>query len=217
MTKDEKQKKLDEIAQKIAATEGGPLAALGVNPVPGEGSPDAKVMFIGEAPGFHENEQKRPFVGVSGQLLRRTMAESGFPPEENFITNIVKFRPPENRDPSPEEIEFFRPFLDEQIKIIDPKIIATVGRYSMYKFLGQGASITKIHGQPRRVTWEGKSIIIFPMFHSAAALRDTRVMAEFKNDFKKLKELVEGKSQGPIAEEPKKAEKKENGEQLKLV
>lgn len=209
----DKQQKLEEIAKKIAATKGGPLAALGVNPVPGEGSPNAKVMFIGEAPGFHENEQRRPFVGVSGQLLRRTMAENGFPPEENYITNIVKFRPPENRDPTPEEIEFFRPFLDEQIEIIDPKFIVTVGRYSMYKFLGQGASISKIHGIPRKV---GK-YIIFPMFHPAAALRDPKVMQVFKDDFKKLKEFVEGNiniKPDPILEVKN---TKPDGEQLKLV
>lgn len=217
MTKEEKQKALDEVAKKIAETHGGPMKSFGSNPVPGEGNPDAEVLFIGEAPGFHENEQKRPFVGVSGQLLRRTMAENGFPPEKGYITNIVKFRPPENRDPTPEEIEFFKPFLDEQIKIIDPKIIVTLGRYSMYKFLGQGASITKIHGQPRRINWEGKNIIIFPLFHPAAALRDPRVMGEFKNDFRKLKELAEKDDNPPMPTEQIKEKRTDDNEQLKLV
>lgn len=182
----DKQKLLDEIAKEIAATQGGPLAAPGINPVPGEGNPDSEVLFIGEAPGFHENEQKRPFVGVSGQLLRRTLTENGFNEKDVFITNIVKYRPPENRDPTPQEIEFFRPFLDEQIKIIDPKIIVTLGRFSMYKFFGEGVSISKIHGQTRKIG----NYTIFPMFHPAAALRDPKMMREFKNDFTKLKEML---------------------------
>jgi len=185
MTKEEKQLKLSEIAKKIAATKGGPFGPE-LNPVPGEGSPDAEILFIGEGPGFHEDRQSRPFVGVSGQLLRRTMAENGFNEKDVFITNIVKFRPPENRDPTPEEIEYFRPFLDDQIKIINPKIIVTLGRFSMYKFLGQGVSITKIHGNPKKVD----DFLIFPMFHPAAALRDPRVMQEFKDDFKKLKKIL---------------------------
>lgn len=178
---------LDEVAKEIAETGGGPLKGPGINPVPGEGNPEAEVLFIGEAPGFNENQQGRPFVGVSGQLLRKTMAENGFKENEVFITNIVKFRPPENRDPTPQEIEFFRPFLDKQIEIINPKYIVTLGRFSMYKFLGEGVSISRIHGQVRMV---GKCFI-FPMFHPAAALRDPKVMQEFKNDFRKLKELVD--------------------------
>ena len=155
-------------------------------------------MFIGEAPGFNENEQGRPFVGVSGQLLRKTMAENGLPPESVYITNIVKFRPPGNRDPSPEEIEFFRPFLDQQIEVIDPEIIVTVGRFSMYKFFGAGVSISKIHGQPRKI---GK-FMIFPMFHPAAALRAGDVMKEFIADFAKLKSYIE-ELHKPKTETPK--------------
>ncbi len=177
---------LDEVAKKIAATKGGPFG-LGLNPVPGEGNPDAKVVFIGEAPGFHENQQGRPFVGVSGQLLRKTMTTNGFNEKDVFITNIVKFRPPENRDPTPAEIEFFRPFLDEQIEVISPEVIVTVGRFSMYKFLGDGVSISRIHGTPRKV---GK-YIIFPMFHPAAALRNPPTMHDFIEDFKKLKAFLE--------------------------
>lgn len=208
-----KQQKLDEIAKKIAATNGGPFGP-GLNPVPGEGSPDAEVMYIGEGPGFHENQQGRPFVGVSGQLLRKTMVENGFNEKGVFITNIVKFRPPENRDPTPEEIEYFRPFLDEQVEVINPKFIVTLGRYSMYKFLGIGSSITRIHGQPRSINWNDKSRIIFPMFHPAAALRDPRTMQAFKEDFAKLRELVSKEEILPDPE-PKREEPKE--EQLKLV
>lgn len=199
-----KQQLLDQVAGEIAATNGGPFGP-GLNPVPGEGNPNSETLWIGEAPGYHEDKQGRPFVGVSGQLLRKTMAENGFPPETVYITNIVKFRPPENRDPIPQEIEFFRPFLDKQIEIIDPKIIVTVGRFSMYKFLGEGVGISKIHGVPRQVIWNGRKIYIFPMFHSAAALRDGNVMKMFREDFKKLKNFVESldNPQGVVVEEVK--------------
>lgn len=189
----DKQKKLEEIAQRIAQTKGGPMAGFGSNPVPGEGNAEAEIMFIGEAPGFHEDRQQRPFVGVSGQLLRQTLKENGFQESDVFITNIVKFRPPNNRDPKPEEIEFFKPFLDEQIEVISPKVIVTLGRFSMYKFFGENVSISKIHGQPKQA---GK-YWIFPMFHPAAALRDNTVMRLFKEDFKKLKQLLAKLSENP--------------------
>jgi DNA polymerase len=197
MDSQQKETALKIISDDITRTRGGPFGP-GLNPVPGEGNPEAEVMFIGEAPGFNENEQGRPFVGVSGQLLRKTMAENGLPPESVYITNIVKFRPPGNRDPSPEEIEFFRPFLDQQIEVIDPEIIVTVGRFSMYKFFGAGVSISKIHGQPRKI---GK-FMIFPMFHPAAALRAGDVMKEFIADFAKLKSYIE-ELHKPKTETPK--------------
>jgi len=194
MTIDEKKKILGEITKEIIATGGGPLAGPGVNPVPGEGNPNADILFIGEAPGFNENEQKRPFVGQAGKLLRKTLVENGFTEDEVFITNIVKFRPPENRDPTPEEIEFFRPQLDKQIATIDPKIIVTLGRFSMYKFLGEGVSISRIHGQARTINWGGKSLTIFPMYHPAAALRAGGVMSQFLEDFQKLRSFADGKT-----------------------
>lgn len=187
----DKQKLLEDVAKQIAATGGGPLKASGINPVAGEGNPEAKILFIGEAPGFNENQTGRPFVGQAGKLLRKNIAALGWKDPDVFITNIVKFRPPENRDPTPEEIEFFKPFLDEQIKIIDPEIIVTLGRFSMYKFLGEGVSISKIHGMARKITWNGKEILVFPMYHPAAALRQGSVMAQFEQDFRKLKNLVD--------------------------
>lgn len=220
----QKQKLLDEVAAEIAATNGGPLKGPGVNPVPGEGNPEAEIMFIGEAPGFNENQQGRPFVGQAGKLLRKTLAENGWREDEVYITNIVKYRPPENRDPTTEEIEFFRPFLDRQIEIIDPKIIVTLGRFSMYKFLGEGVSISRIHGMPRVVTWKGKKITLFPMYHPAAALRQGSVLEEFEKDFKKLKVIVEGgismnleqinSNSLPL---PKEEIREKKGEQLELI
>lgn len=215
----DKRKILDEIAREIETTGGGPLAAPGVYPVPGEGNPGAEIMFIGEAPGFHENEQKRPFVGQAGKLLRQSLVENSWQEDEVYITNIIKYRPPENRDPTSEEIEFFRPLLDKQIKTIDPKIIVTLGRYSMYKFLGEGASISRIHGIPRTVNWGGKSVTIFPMYHPAAALRAGDVMNMFREDFKKLRDFMDKEAANiPIAETTNINQKIEPQlEQLKLV
>lgn len=210
-----KQQKLDEIAKEIAATNGGPYGK-GLNPVPGEGNPDAEIMFIGEAPGFNENEQRRPFVGQAGKLLRKTLVENEFAEDKVYITNIVKFRPPENRDPLPSEIEFFRPFLDRQIEIINPKIIVTLGRFSMYKFFGEGVSISRIHGQARTINWQGKNITIFPMYHSAAALRAGDVMRMFKEDFRKLREWVD-KPVSPVEEPQTEIKKADMSKQLELI
>lgn len=219
MTADEKKKALSKIAEEIIAAGGGPLATLGMNPVPGEGNPNAEIMFIGEAPGFHENEQKRPFVGQAGKLLRKTLVENGWNEDGVYITNIVKFRPPENRDPTPEEIEYFRPLLDKQIATIDPKIIVTLGRFSMYKFLGPTATISRIHGQPRTTNWQGKSVTIFPMFHPAAALRAGEIMNLFLDDFQKLRKFVDaGMKPSPLetgAASPNSS--KPEAEQLSLV
>ncbi len=204
---------LNDIAKEIAATNGGPLAGPNVNPVPGEGNPDAEILFIGEAPGFNENQQGRPFVGQAGKLLRKELAKNGFDEREVYITNIVKFRPPENRDPTPEEIAFFKPFLDKQIKTIAPKVVVTLGRFSMYKFLGEGVSISRIHGQPHTIEWDGRPLLVYPMYHPAAALRATNLLHTFEQDFIKLKEL--------LSPTPKEAEtnssSKKGGEQLQLV
>lgn len=213
MTHDEKKKLLDLVAKEIAATGGGPLKAPGINPVPGEGNPDAQILFIGEAPGFNENEQKRPFVGQSGKLLRKNIVVAGFKEEDVYITNIVKFRPPENRDPLPAEIEFFKPFLDKQIEIIDPKIIVTLGRFSMYKFFGEGVSISRIHGIPRKIMWNNKEILIFPMYHPAAALRAGDMMKQFEQDFMKLSSLLNTPKEEKIETVAKKLE----AQQLELI
>lgn len=215
MTAAQKNAALQQIANEITATGGGPLRAPGINPVPGEGNPDAEIMFIGEAPGFNENSSGRPFVGQAGKLLRKTLLENGWQEQEVYITNIVKYRPPENRDPKPLEIEFFRPFLDKQIAIIDPKILVTLGRFSLYKFLGSGVPISRIHGQPQPITWHKKTIIIFPMFHPAAALRDDFVMNMFSQDFRQLRELIDQKE--PPQEETKTPSPQIEAKQLELI
>lgn len=214
MTTEEKRKALLELAKQLQATSGGPLKGPGINPVFGEGNPDTQVLFIGEAPGFNENQQQRPFVGISGKLLRKNIVANGWKEEDVYITNIVKYRPPENRDPLPNEIEFFKGFLDKQIEIIKPKIIVTLGRFSMYKFFGEGVSISKIHGMPRKIEWNGQEILVFPMYHPAAALRQGSVLRDFQNDFAKLRRIVEGPKQE--AKEERQVVEPEN-QQLGLI
>lgn len=185
MSTEEKKSELDKIAQEIKSFKGLEIAKNAQHAVPGEGNPDAKIMMIGEAPGQQEDLTGRPFVGMSGSMMVRVMTETiGLQREDVFITNIVKFRPPENRDPTPEEIEACRDWLDRQIKIIAPKIIVTLGRFSMGKFI-PGVTISRVHGEAKNYG----PYIIFPMFHPAAALRGTGTMNQFKDDFRKLKLL----------------------------
>jgi len=155
------------------------------NLVFGEGNPEAEVMFIGEAPGFHENKQMRPFVGLAGKLLNKLLAEIKWPRESIYITNIVKRRPPKNRDPLPKEIKAYGPYLKKQIKIINPKIIAPLGRFAMNYFLPT-EKISQAHG--KAYTLRGK--IILPLYHPAAALRSTAVLKDLEADFKKLPILL---------------------------
>lgn len=157
----------------------------GMNLVFGEGNIDSEIMFVGEAPGFHENKHMRPFVGLAGKLLDKLFAEIKWPRESVYITNIVKRRPPENRDPLPDEIAAYKPYLKKQIQIINPKIIAPLGRFAMNYFL-PNAKISIDHG--KAYTLRGK--IIYPLYHPAAALRSTTVLKDLESDFKKLPKLL---------------------------
>ena len=192
MTTDQKKQELEKIAEEIRNFKGLDIAKNANHPVPGEGNPDAQIMFIGEAPGQVEDSTGRPFVGQSGQLMRKTLFETtGIKPEEVFITNIVKFRPPDNRDPFDNEIAACKDWLDRQIAIIQPRIIVTLGRFSMAKFI-PGATISQIHGISRycQLSTLNYQLIVFPMYHPAAALRGTTMMNAFKEDFVKLKNLL---------------------------
>ena len=155
------------------------------NLVFGEGDPGSEVMFIGEAPGFYEDREGRPFVGQAGKLLNKLIEEVRWKREDVYITNIVKRRPPSNRDPLPEEIEAYESYLKTQIEIINPKIIAPLGRFSMNYFL-PAAKISKDQGQI--FWWNDK--LIYPLYHPAAALRSTTVLEDLKRSFQKLPELV---------------------------
>lgn len=176
---------LDELLAEMKGNGALPLGES--NLVFGEGNINALVMFIGEAPGFHEDRLGRPFVGRGGQLLDDCIKSIGWKREDVYITNVVKRRPPENRDPSPEEIEAYKPYLTRQIEIIDPRAIVPLGRFAMNYFLPLG-KITRDQGKSFLV--EGRMVI--PMFHPAAALRSTEVMKELRESFKKIPRILSG-------------------------
>ena len=172
--------KLEELKRELEVNNKLPLVGS-ANLVFGEGDADARVMFIGEAPGRNEDKLQRPFVGRAGKLLDEALKEIGWPRESVYITNIVKRRPPDNRDPTPDEIKAYQPYLTRQIEIISPPLIATLGRFSMNYFLPE-AKISRDHGQLLFIN----SRAVMPLYHPAAALRSTAMMNEFKKDFKKL-------------------------------
>jgi uracil-DNA glycosylase family 4 len=185
MTKGEKEKalkKLNVSFEKSAL----PLAKTATHTVPGEGNPDADIVFVGEGPGKNEDLQGRPFVGAAGKFLNELIESIGLKREDVFIANVVKHRPPGNRDPLPHELAAYAPWLDQQIEIIKPKLIVTLGRFSMTHFLGEGFSISKIHGQPKRRGGQ----VIMPMFHPAAALYRGELRAVMQADFKKIPKVL---------------------------
>lgn len=172
---------LKEIAVEVSVCEKCRLCKGRTKAVPGEGNLQAKIMFIGEGPGYHEDQQGRPFVGPAGRLLEEALASIDLKRSDVFITNVVKCRPPDNRDPNPDEIAACDEYLDRQIEALQPQAIVTLGRFSMAKFFTKGEKISIIHGRARR---EGERIYI-AMFHPAAALRSPQTMEMFRADFKK--------------------------------
>ncbi len=166
-------------------------------PVIGEGSHDASIMFIGEAPGKNEAEQGRPFCGAAGRILDNLLNQIGVKRKEVYVTNIVKDRPPNNRDPLPEEIALYAPFLDQQIEVISPKIIATLGRFSMeyimkrYGLSSFLQSISRIHGNVFETEIGGKKTKVIPLYHPAVALYNAGQMKDLEKDFEVLKTEAE--------------------------
>lgn len=176
-----------EALDKQWAAKNLPLKSAATQAVPGEGSPDTEIMFIGEAPGEQEDKQGRPFVGAAGKFLTELIASINLKRADVFIANTIKHRPPGNRDPLPEELAAYAPWLDEQVKIIQPKLIVTLGRFSMAHFLGEGLSISKIHGQPKR-NMAGQ--VIVPMYHPAAALYRGNLRPVLTADFQKIPKVL---------------------------
>jgi len=153
--------------------------------VPGEGPEDAEIMFIGEAPGFHEDQQGRPFVGAAGQYLDELLASINLSRKEVYICNVIKCRPPNNRDPLPEELAACRPYIEKQIALIKPKIIVTLGRFSM-ELAFPGVTISRVHGIPKKVG----DIVYYPMFHPAAGLHQPKFRSLIEEDFRKLPQIL---------------------------
>ena len=181
---------LDDLVSRIKSCTLCSLSEKRTQAVPGEGSPDADIMFIGEGPGFYEDRDGLPFIGPSGKFLDELLASAGLRRETVYITNMVKCRPPNNRDPLPGEVDACRPYLNSQIDMISPRVIVTLGRHSFTKFF-PGESLTKARGRPRR--W--RDITVYPMYHPAAALHNPRLRPIIVEDFDRLPSLVEAAGQ----------------------
>jgi uracil-DNA glycosylase len=176
---------LEKVAAQVKVCPKCALSRSRTNAVPGEGPVDARVMFIGEGPGFHEDRLGRPFVGASGQYLEQLLASINLKREQVFITNVVKCRPPGNRDPMPDEIVACREYLDRQLALLHPSVVATLGRYSMERFF-PGQSISRIHGHAKRVG----DVFYLPLYHPAAALRRPDWRGQMEEDFRRIPELL---------------------------
>jgi uracil-DNA glycosylase len=213
----DKIQKLADLKNRMQEDMSLPLRDQATQLVFGEGNPDAELYFLGEAPGFHEDRQGRPFVGLAGKLLNKTLEEIGLKREDVYISNVVRFRPPANRDPLPEELAAFARYIDEEIDIINPKIIVTLGRFSMGKFIPD-VKISQVHGVPRHVEWKGRQVLVVPMFHPAAALRAPAMMKMFEDDFQKLPKLLkQNTSQQKDPKSEDKTKDKPKSKQLELI
>jgi DNA polymerase len=197
----------------VAATEALSLAAYGdevagctkcalskarTQVVFGSGSPSAELMFVGEAPGFHEDKQGVPFVGAAGQLLGKLLAGIGMSRDEVFVANVLKCRPPGNRDPQPDEIEACEPHLWRQIELIQPRVIATLGNFATKLLSGKPLGITRVHGVEQEVVLGGNRVLLYPLFHPAAALYTPRMLEVLEADFRRLPDLL-GTASAPPA------------------
>ena len=181
---------LRELCQAISACTKCSLAKGRTKAVPGEGPEDAELMFIGEGPGYNEDQQGRPFVGQAGKFLEQRLTSIGLNRNQVYICNVVKCRPPANRDPLPLEIETCRPWLDQQIEMINPKVIITLGRYSLARFF-PNETISKIHGKVLKLDQRA----CIAMYHPAAALHQPNLRKAIEEDFKKIPEIIRGKQE----------------------
>ena len=175
------------------------LAAGRTQVVFGSGDPAADLMFVGEAPGFHEDKQGVPFVGAAGKLLDQLLAGIGMTRADVYVANVLKCRPPGNRDPLPEEIEACEGHLWRQIELIQPRVVATLGNFATKLLSGRPTGITRVHGQEQETTLGGRRVLLYPIYHPAAALYTPRMLDVLKSDFARLPELL-GREVEPPAE-----------------
>jgi uracil-DNA glycosylase len=167
-----------------------PLAGSRTQVVFGSGDPEADLMFVGEAPGFHEDKQGVPFVGAAGKLLDGLLAGIGLTRADVYVCNVLKCRPPGNRDPLPGEIEACESHLWRQIELIRPRVVATLGNFATKLLSGRPAGITRVHGQEQETTLGGRRVLLYPIYHPAAALYTPRMLDVLKSDFARLPELI---------------------------
>ena len=176
---------LTELYNQIRVCTKCDLAKARTNAVPGEGPANADIMFIGEEPGFHEDRQGRPFVGAAGQYLEELLALIGMKREQVYIGNVIKCRPPQNRDPEPAEMDACKPYLDKQIELIKPKVIITISRFAMARWFSD-RKISEIHGKPKKFG----NLVVLPMYHPAAALHQPSLKRVLEEDFKRVPQIL---------------------------
>jgi uracil-DNA glycosylase family 4 len=181
---------LDAYAAQTATCTRCRLAEGRTQVVFGNGDPDADLIFVGEAPGFHEDKQGFPFVGQAGKLLDQLLGGIGLSREMVFVANVLKCRPPGNRDPMPDEIEACESHLFRQVELIEPKVVATLGNFSTKLLSGKQLGITRVHGQEQQVTLGGRSVLLYPLYHPAAALYTPSMLEVLREDFARIPELL---------------------------
>lgn len=182
---------LREYAEQTAECTKCALAEGRTQVVFGSGNPDADLMFVGEAPGFHEDQQGVPFVGQAGKLLDRLLEGIGLTRADVFVANVLKCRPPGNRDPLPEEIAACEPHLFRQIELIDPVLVATLGNFATKLLSGRPAGITRVHGQEQEVVLGARRVVLYPIYHPAAALYTPSMLKVLEEDFARIPELLD--------------------------
>ena len=193
---------LAALATSVAGCTRCPLAAGRTQVVFGSGDPAADLMFVGEAPGFHEDQQGVPFVGQAGKLLERLLAGIGLERRGVYIANVIKCRPPGNRDPQPEEIEACESYLFRQVELIQPRVVATLGNFATKLLSGKPTGITRVHGQEQETTIGCRRVLLYPLYHPAAALYTPAMLKVLESDFARLPELLGREPAAVAAPEP---------------
>jgi uracil-DNA glycosylase len=189
---------LNAFAAEVAGCTKCRLAEGRTQVVFGVGDPSADLMFVGEAPGFHEDQQGKPFVGQAGKLLDKLLAGIGLEREQVYVANVLKCRPPGNRDPQPDEIEACESHLFRQISLTEPKVVATLGNFATKLLSGKPTGITRVHGVEQEATLGGRRVLLYPLYHPAAALYTPAMLKVLEEDFRRLPDLL-----GRSVEEPK--------------
>jgi uracil-DNA glycosylase family 4 len=200
---EQRREQLVDLYKEVSSCTRCPLHETRTKPVFGAGNADADLIFVGEAPGADEDRQGLPFVGRAGQLLNQLLEEIGLAREDVFIANVLKSRPPGNRDPQPTEIEACKPYLFEQVRLIEPKVVCTLGNFATKLLSGNPTGITKVRGTPQLHKLGGRQVFLLPLFHPAAALRTPSVKETLRGDFATIPGLLAGPApaRGPAAEE----------------
>jgi DNA polymerase len=211
MTAEERREALVDLFKEVQKCTRCPLHETRTKTVFGAGNADAELMFVGEAPGAEEDRQGLPFVGRAGQLLNQMLEGIGLAREDVFIANVLKSRPPDNRDPQPLEIEACRPYLFDQVRLIEPRVVCTLGNFATKLLSGNPAGITKVRGTPQVHELGGRSVFLLPLFHPAAALRTPAVKETLQADFATIPDLISGPPPAPAPSAEEVAELEEEG------